>query len=392
MASGMETDTVSVGRRKSSTRSKDSRKKTGSPSKIPLTVESEVTFKELQKRRVRVMEKRIQDDISKKKKEFDKEMDKMRDDFLYLYEEEKDWGSEELISDPMILRRRGSMDILDQKKMPTLYSEFFEPVGTRFKLMFDLSEFEQDTVNVNVQSDYVCVTAKKKVLEEDGTVSTKGSIRKVQRPLEISANRFETILTQDGILIIEAPMPSQQSSHFFHRLGNPIQNASPSHSVTSVHSNSSTRSQSPSSPQTPTGPPKMGMPVFTGKPGERRMSLVVDVGEVFKPSDILVQVCNSTMIEIRAKTGEKTPGRMSKNKYFKIVDLAEKIIATSLRAGLMNDGKLVIGALGKPEKGPDGKPIVVPVSEEGSESVVDLAADFTRVMNPEPPPEKDALL
>ena len=385
----MEAETGSVGRRKSSTRdrSKDGcRKKQGSPSKVPVVMDDDITFKDLQKRRIKVMEKRIDDEVRKKKKDFDKEVDKMKEDFLNLYPDDKDWGSEELISDPMILRRRGSMDILDQKNVQTMMSEFFEtPGGTRFKLMFDVGDFDQDSVHVSIQSDLVKVTASKVIENEDGTIIEREYGRKIQRPMEISANRFETALTQDGILIVEAPMPSHPPQ--MHRISAP--NSSPSHSVAS---NSSTRSQSPTSPQTPTGQPKIGMPMFSGKPGERRMSLVVDMGDGFKPTDILVQVCNSTMLEIKAKSEDRTVERSSKNKFFKLVELGEKIVATSLRAGLMNDGKLVIGALGKPEKGPDGKPIEVPVSDEGgSESVVDLAADFSRVMNPEPPPKEEGI-
>ena len=382
----MEADTGQVAHRKSSSRDrKNKRKSGGSPAKVPLVVDDDITFKELQRRRIKVLEKRIDEEVRKRRKDFDKECEKMKEEFLLLYPEDKDWGSEELISDPMVLRRRGSMDILDAKTMQTLMSEFFEPNGMRFKLMFDVSTFDQDSVHVQIQSDLVKVTAIQKVENDDGTIMEMEFSRKIQRPMEISANRFETWLTQDGILVVEAPLPPQH--HHMHRISAP--NSSPSHSVAS---NSSTRSQSPTSPQTPTGLPKIGLPIFTGKVGERRLSIIIDMGDWFKPQDILVQVCNSTNIEIKAKTESRNTERSSKSKFFKLIELGEKIVSTSLRAGLMNDGKLVIGALGKPEKGSDGKAIQVPVEEGGFDSVVDLAADYSRIMNPEPPAAKDDLL
>ena len=347
MASGNDSDSGSFGRKEKHPRDRSretpTRKRHGSGGKIqcvPLIIHEDMTFRELQKRRLRIMEKRVEEEIRKKKKEWEHEVEKMKDEFLKLYPTDEEWCGDDLITDHSVLRRRGSVDVLDPRKLDTLILEYPDSHGLRYKLRFDVSDYDPQTVTVNADSDFIHVTAIKKMDGGDGTVIERPFSRKVQKPSDIPGDKFNFALTQDGILIAEAHVVPQSLN--LQRV-----TASPSHSTYST--SSSPRSQSPSntSPVTPTAIPKIGLPLFTGKVGERRLSLVVEIGKCFKPEDVLVQVVNSTKILIKAKQEERTEERFSKNKFCKEVELSEKIRATSLRAGLIPDGRLVVGALGK---------------------------------------------
>ena len=93
--------------------------------------------------------------------------------------------------------------------------------------------------------------------------------------------------------------------------------------------------------------PKYGVPTFSGKDGETVLSLTVDIGHAFKPKDITVQVIKDNRIQVKAKNELRTSDRFAKNKYFKEWELPEKIETLSLRGGLSEDGKLIVGALCK---------------------------------------------
>ena len=175
----------------------------------------------------------------------------------------------------------------------------------------------------------------------DGDMVEKEYSRKIEKPLDVDPEKLKCHLTSDHVLIVEAPLPPKS-------LNIRKTSASPSHS-----SYSSSRSRSPSnSPHTPKAavnrePPKMGIPQFIGSPDERKLTLMVDIGLVFKPREITVQVLNNLRLMVKAKHEERTSERFSKSKFSKEYELPEKIEPFSLRAGLTEDGKLLVGALGK---------------------------------------------
>ena len=338
MASGGESDTGSLssaGKTKSK-RDHSREKKLFVNQNVPMIKRDDLTFSELQKRRLKDMEKKMEDEMRRKKKEWEREVEKMRDEFLKLYPSDKEWGSEELISDPLVYRRKGSIDVLDKRKMKTLFMEYPDS-GRRYKIRFDVSDYEPESVEVTADSDIIKVTAIR-CMEVDGKTVRKEYSRKLERPSKVDPEKLKSYLTKDGILIVEAPLPP-------HSLNLRKASASPSHSSIST---SSTRSRSPSnSPHTPSGIPKIGIPIFTGKNGERRMHLILDIGKVFGPKDTSVHALKENRIIIKAKHEERTSERFSKNKYSKEFELSEKIDPYTLRAGLTDDGKLIIGALGK---------------------------------------------
>ncbi len=312
----------------------------GDLGRVPM-VRDDVSFQDLQRRRLQEIEKRLQDEMRKKKKEWEKSVNQMRDEFLKLYPEDKNWGSEELLDDPLVYRRRGSTDVLDRRKMKTLFMDYPDS-GRRFKLRFDVSQYDNDTIHVSTDSDRITVKAKQKEMDEDGTEKYIDFCRKIERPSEVDPDKLKSFMTNDGILIVEAQLPP-----------NSINFRKQSHSSPSHSSLASSRSRSPSnSPHTPgsskgdLSTPRPGIVTFGGAPNERRMNLLVEIGLMFKPRDITVQVVTTACIMVKAKREERTAERFHKSKFTKQYELSEKIEPYSLRAGLTEDGKLIIGALG----------------------------------------------
>lgn len=131
----------------------------------------------------------------------------MREEFLRLYPLDRKWGSDELIVDPMVARRRGSTDILDVRRMKTIYSNSSHDIGSaaasgpgshhppvttctgptdspekrRFRLRFDLMGFDPESIRVSVDPERIVVRASKvedKIRREYG--------RKVSRMIHAS--------------------------------------------------------------------------------------------------------------------------------------------------------------------------------------------------------------
>ena len=316
----------------------------GDGAPIPIVHDS-LTFENRQTMRIKEMEKRMEDELKKKRQTWEKEVERMRCEFLNLYPSDKRWGSDELLDDPLVSKRRGSTDVLDPKKMRTLFLEYPD-AGRRYKIRFNVQNFDTKNVSVSTDGDRIIVRATKMEEDESGNQVEAEYNRKIEKPKEVDATKLKSFLTSDGILIVEAPLPP-------HTLNLRKLSHSPSHSSQGSHASgtscaSSSRSRSPSnSPRTPQEP-KFGVPSFYDEEsGRRRMSLLVNIGQYFKPKDITVQALHSNRLQVRAKHEERTSERFNKHKFHKEFELPEKIETYSLRAGVTTEGKLVIGALGK---------------------------------------------
>lgn len=344
---------------------------------VSVVTDEENSFLDKQKKRLREIEKKLEEEAFKRKREWEKEVERMRREFLTLYPVDKTWDTGEGSDDPLVARRRGSVDILDTKKMKTLFSD--SPYhGYKFRLRFDVKNYEIDTLKVNLEGDAICVRAVRKEEQEDGEVIQKEYYRKIEKPVEVDSDKLHCCLTKDKVLIVESSLPPNTLN--FKRSNKP---GSPSHFCSSAPSSS--HSQSPSnSPHTPSSGisvalNKPGVPIFGGLPNERRMNLVVDIGKYFKPKEITCQVLASNRIMIRAKHEERTTERFSKSKYNREWELGEKIEAYSIRAGLTEDGKLIVGALGKDhdmvKKGRHGQELWDELSSDATPcNVLDLAS------------------
>ena len=128
--------------------------------KVPIQCDT-LTFDNRHVQRIKEMEKYVVEEAKKRKKDWEKDVEQMREEFLHLVptiaEEEPSLTvlhaiekTEDLPSDKskhLITRRKGSLDVLDNKKMKTLFMEY-PGSGMRYKMRFDIAGFEPSSVKV----------------------------------------------------------------------------------------------------------------------------------------------------------------------------------------------------------------------------------------------------
>ena len=155
---------------------------------VPVVHDS-MTFDARQTQRMKEMEKFMNEEAKRRKKEWEKDVERMREEFLYLVpvddsvpfqdsptkyqmnqagkptrhsSGEQDGESSRYSSktslfrnsrddNELVAKRRGSVDVLDIKKMKTLFLEY-PGSGLRYKLRFDVSDF--DPSNIKVRYSY----------------------------------------------------------------------------------------------------------------------------------------------------------------------------------------------------------------------------------------------
>lgn len=169
-----------------------------------------------------------------------------------------------------------------QQKLPRNY----------FRRFFDTSGFDQETVRVSVERGTLVLGVDKvpeleqSVVNDNQNTSATKDVRTRTRyyrfpiPPSIDLTTMRAVLSTDGVLLIEA------------NTGNGIL-SSPDHSLGSSGTDSGA------------GPPviakreKIGKPTFRDDDdGKRRMHLLVDVGDSFRPKDIYVQAIKSDRFQV----------------------------------------------------------------------------------------------
>lgn len=309
---------------------------------VPFVKDSQ-SFDGRQAQRLRDIEKHLEAEMKRKRKDWEREVQRMREEFLILHPTDVDRCSDEIQNDPFVAKRRGSTDILDVKKMKTLIVDSLD-TGRKFKVRFNVLGFDPRSIQVTTDGDRIVVRATKTETDEEGETVRRSYERKILKPKDADHTKFKSYLTSDAILIVEAPLPPSN-----HDLRRTIHSPSHSHHVAPNHGGSPSRSCSPSNsvggPEGGTpSKEKYGVPIFREENGLRRMHLVIEMGIGFSPQDIIVQVIKDNKILVKAKHEEKTTERLSKNKYCKEYELGEKIDTYSLTASLEPDGKLIVGA------------------------------------------------
>ena len=370
---------------------------------IPLIHDS-LTFEGRQVRWLKELEKQVEADLKRKRRDWQREVERMREELLRLNPERA--GSQELappgfaaaVGDPLVARRRGSTDVLDGKRMKTLYADHPDDGGRRFLVRFDLTGFEPDTIRVSADNDRLCVRAAR--VEESPehssnwsttmATATKEYSRKIERPRGIDPTAFKSSLSLDGILTVEASMTLPKTLNLQQQQQQQHQSktaaAAPPSSVgvacPSYSSLISTSSPAPSPPVTPSHHRcKLGVPTFHGGPGadshqqqqqhengnqhfnppqhhHRRLNLVLDIGTSFQPRDVTVQVIKDNRIIVKARHDEQTSEKLSKSKYTKEFELTERVETFSVRCALAADGRLVVRAFTKGYERPASGQIV----------------------------------
>lgn len=299
------------------------------------------SFDGRQAQRLKDIEKHLEAEMKRKRRDWEREVQRMREEFLLLHPTDVDRSSDEIPNDTFVAKRRGSTDILDVKKMKTLIVDSPD-TGRKFKVRFNVAGFDPRSIQVTTDGDRIVVCATKTETDNGGSMVRRSYERKILKPKDADHTKFKSYLTSDSILIVEAPLPPSN-----HDLRRTIHSPSHTHHAGPTHGSPS-RSCSPSNSVGPEGgtpsKEKYGVPIFREENGQRRMHLVIEMGTGFSPPDIIVQVIKDNKILVKAKHEEKTTERLSKNKYCKEYELGEKIDTYSLTASLEPDGKLIVGA------------------------------------------------
>ena len=135
--------------------------------------------------------------MKRKKRDWEKEVERMRQEFLFLYPSDRVWGSDEMLHDPLVAKRRGSTDILDPKKMKTLFLDYPD-TGRKYRLRFKRCWLIKESIRVSTDGDRIVVRANsQEVSENGGTTVERMFERKIQKPKEVDHTKFKSYLTSD---------------------------------------------------------------------------------------------------------------------------------------------------------------------------------------------------
>ena len=313
----------------------------------------------------------MEDRMRKRREEWEKEVERMRNEFFTLkpFVNNSNSDSKENVVPPATMNKK----------------KFFiedMPNGEKiFKIMFDTSEFNAEEINVRTEGRRLIIHARHE--EKSGNSSVvKEFNRKVDIPPEIDIDRLGCVLSADGVLTVEAPLPTPGYS----RLPPPQQQqqqqqqqaAAASSSLNALTpgvvtnrgaavqpaaapapSNGQSLPNSNFAPSPPSGPehspipspPSMSPgrtapatgPIVTDADGRKRLRLLVDIGSEFKPEDILVKTIDKKLI-ISAKHEEKTSGRTLQREFNKEYELPDIVDPQTVNAYFTEDGALTIEA------------------------------------------------
>ena len=279
----------------------------GSGFQVPLTHDS-LTFGARQEARLKEIEKKVDEELRKKRRDWNRDVARMREEVIQLLPVERSKDSDETTLEPFIARRRGSTDCLDVRKMRTLFLEYPDG-GRRCKLRFDVSGFDENEIAVTTDGERIIVRAT--TAPSDDGARRQMYVRKIEKPKEVDQTKLKSTLTTDGILVVEASVPpatlnlrkmtgpSSQSPATSSR-SSANQNGGGGSSASLPRSKSSSRAGSPAPPPPSICPRDMlGVPVIRELDGRRRLSLVVDLGTTFTPKEISIIIIKESRLQVR---------------------------------------------------------------------------------------------
>ncbi|GFO35004.1 major egg antigen [Plakobranchus ocellatus] len=244
------------------------------------------------------------------RKLWEDEFDRMRQEFFTLKPSEKPAPSQPLTSLNL------------ETGMQSMFETDSDGVQ-RYRVRFDVSEFQPEEIQVKVQENKLIVNAKHEEKSAQTSVSREYS-RQVDIPSTVDQETMQCVLSKDGVLTVEAPV-SQPT----------ITQAEPVFPATS-------------SPQLKTldvGTPVKN-PIITEADGSRKLRLQVDIGD-FKPEDVVVKTMDRKLI-VHAEHEEKTSGRTLHKEFNKEYDLPESVDPATIQAYIADDRNLTIEAPLKP--------------------------------------------
>ncbi|GFS17958.1 major egg antigen [Elysia marginata] len=263
----------------------------------------EMSFQDRQIKQWGEVEARMQE----RRKLWEDEFDRMRQEFFTLKPSEK--PNQPLTS----LNLDGGLQ--------TMYETDADGVQ-RYRVRFDVSEFQPEEIQVKVQENKLIVNAKHEEKSAQTSVSREYS-RQVDIPSTVDQDRMQCVLSKDGVLTVEASISQPPAS------------PDPSFPVRS----------SPQMKSLDLGTPVKN-PIITEADGSRKLRLQVDIGE-FRPEDVVVKTMDRKLI-VHAEHEEKTSGRTLHKEFNKEYDLPESVDPATIQAYISDDRNLTIEAPLKP--------------------------------------------
>ncbi|KAK3797314.1 hypothetical protein RRG08_014942 [Elysia crispata] len=263
----------------------------------------EMNFQDRQIKQWGEVEARMQE----RRKLWEDEFDRMRQEFFTLKPSEK------------------SSQPLTSLNLDTGMHSMFETDSDgvqRYRVRFDVSEFQPEEIQVKVQENKLLVNAKHEEKSAQTSVSREYS-RQVDIPNTVDQDRMQCVLSKDGVLTVEA-------------------------SVLQPSISPDTAYPAKSSPQMKSldlGTPVKN-PIVTEADGSRKLRLQVDIGE-FRPEDVVVKTMDRKLI-VHAEHEEKTSGRTLHKEFNKEYDLPESVDPATIQAFIADDRNLTIEAPLKP--------------------------------------------
>lgn len=173
------------------------------------------------------MQKTMEDELERRKKDWESEVERMQGDFFQMdtgpasKDTAKDLkvvhgtsstkrtpGGVEIVHEDSLRQSPGSggAEIFDICNNKNLYNEM--PDGSRtFKLRFDVHGFESDEISVRAEGDKLNVNAKHEdQVSKGGGKTARQFNRQVDIPYNVDPDKIVSHLSSEGILSVEAPI------------------------------------------------------------------------------------------------------------------------------------------------------------------------------------------
>ncbi|CAH8460226.1 unnamed protein product [Heterobilharzia americana] len=208
--------------------------------------------------------------------------------------------------------------------------EVGEDAKLHFKVRFDAKGFEPENIKVNSTENRVTVYAKK-VSESGSSKSSREFCRMIELPRTIDPSHMRCRLTDDGVLMLEAPVksPDYESITFTdnRQLG--------------IHPKSTDQVQSVPSSKTLAVKGVFGPMIWEDEANGKYLHVEVPVDSVYKPEDLCVNV-DSNRVVVSGRTYEadddcsnKKRNRSSHAEFTHSYEIPETIDPLSVSAQLL---------------------------------------------------------
>ncbi|XP_045177258.1 uncharacterized protein LOC123537534 [Mercenaria mercenaria] len=347
--------------------------------RIPI-FKDDLSFAERQSRVWGDMER----DLERRRREWEDEIERMRKDFFTLKPEDN--GRLESISDKF---KMGD-SLKDEARGVVEQDEHGKPV---FRVRFNVATYQPEEVSVKIDTNKLIVHAKHEEKSGNKSVSREYS-REVDLPRDIDAMALQCSISTDGILTVEAPMPSQQygavkdggtpraipMEHIIQTSTAPppvasgarntpppvqpqqqqtlqhqpqqqkhsstfttfLSGASPQKSQTTQPVTSFPPQSPPQAMSSPPPPPPQASSFSNIQESDRKFKVDVDI-EDFAPEELSVKTVDRKLV-ISAKREEKLGNRTSTKELNREIHLPDTVDPYSVKAFFSDTGKLIVEA------------------------------------------------